>query len=306
MKKFILPIIITIISFQNLQACDICGCGVGSNYIGILPDFTKKIAGFRYRYNSMLTHIGVGGIQSYLSKEEFYRTLELYGGWNIGKKFRVMAAIPYSFNQSNNQGITREKNGLGDISFTGFYQLVNSKKILRNKLLVQSLFIGAGIKLPTGKYNPADKQSTNQNANLFQLGTASLDYSMNAMYDIRLQDIGLNVNASYKLNTANRYNYSYGNKLSTTAQLYYKYRIKNRLLLAPNAGFLFEHSSTDIDNHFKVDMSGGNISCLSLGMEAGVKKVAIGFNWQTPISQNLANGFVKANNRAMLHVSFSF
>jgi hypothetical protein len=34
--------------------------------------------------------------------------------------------------------------------------------------------------------------------------------------------------------------------------------------------------------------------------------MAVGANWQTPFSQNLAGGFVKANDRAMVHLSFMF
>ncbi|MFT3909221.1 MAG: transporter [Ferruginibacter sp.] len=306
MKKLITLLIITSMLISKTKACDICGCGVGSYYIGILSDFSKKIMGLRYRYNSLRTHIGAGGMQTYLTSSEHYNTLELWGGWNIGKRFRIMATIPYGFNERINQGITKEKNGLGDISVSGFYQLINSKKTINKKLLVQSLFIGGGIKLPTGKYNAADKANTSENANLFQLGTASVDYTLNAMYDVRLQDIGLNINASYKMNTANKYDYNYGNKLSVGTQLYYKYRIKNKLLLAPNAGLLFENAAKDIDRKFDVDISGGRILCGSIGLETGFRKIAIGANWQTPLSQNLANGFVKAGNRCMLHVSFSF
>ncbi len=262
--------------------------------------------GLRYRYNSLRTHIGAGGMQTYLTSSERYNTLELWGGWNIGKRFRIMATIPYGFNERINQGIAKQKNGLGDISLSGFYQLINSKKMIAKKLLVQTLFIGGGIKLPTGKYNAADKSNTNENANLFQLGTASFDYTLNAMYDIRLQDIGLNINASYKMNTANKYDYNYGNKLSAGTQLYYKYRIKKKLLLAPNAGLLYEHAAKDIDRKFNVDISGGRILNASLGLETMFKRIAVGANWQTPLSQNLASGFVKANNRCMLHVSFSF
>jgi hypothetical protein len=250
------------------------------------------------------THIGAGGSTTYLTSNEQYKTVELWGGWNIGRKFRVMAAIPYSFNERINQGITNSKNGIGDISLNGYYRLFNKRNSISNKLIVQSLWIGAGIKLPTGKYSPADKQNTTTNANLFQLGTASVDFSVNAMYDLRVQDIGMNISGSYKMNTENKYHYSYGNKLNGSAQLYYKIRIKNSMLIAPNAGVAYEKSKKDIDNKFSVDISGGKLLMGTVGVELAYKKISVGANWQTPLSQNLANGFVKANNRAMIHVSF--
>ena len=120
MKK-ITVLVITLFFIAEANACDICGCGVGSYYIGILPEFHKHIFGFRYRFNSLTTHIGAGGTTTYLTSAERYQTMELWAGWNIGKRFRVMAAVPYAFNERENQGTTHSKNGLGDISFTGYY-----------------------------------------------------------------------------------------------------------------------------------------------------------------------------------------
>lgn len=304
MKKIFFAIFICL-CFSKTRACDICGCGVGGSYIGLLPEFHSKIFGLRYRYNSLRTHIGVGGTTSYLTTNETYRTMELWGGWNISNKFRLMAAIPYSFNERTNQGTSNTKNGIGDITVTGYYQLLNKKNtVFSDKLLIQSLWIGGGVKLPTGKYNPSDKAAISENTNLFQLGTASVDFTANAMYDIRLQDAGINVSASYKINTENKYHYRYGNKFNTSAQAYYKFRIKNTVMIAPNAGIMYETSQKDLDNKFAVDVSGGNLLTGALGIETAYKKISVGANWQTPLSQNLANGFAKANNRMMVHVSF--
>jgi len=303
MKKIIILITIMITIGTTATACDICGCGVGNSYLGILPEFRKTIFGLRYRYNSLFTHIGAGGATTYLTSKEKYSTIELWGGWNIGKKFRIMTALPYSFNERVNQGNTTSKNGIGDITITGYYQLVNSKKQLNNKLLVQSLWIGGGIKLPTGKYNPADKTGTNE-TNLFQLGTASTDFTLNAMYDIRLQDAGLNISSSYKMNTANKYEYCYGNKFSINGQAYYKFRVKNKVTIAPNAGVMYETAQKDKDNSFIADISGGNLLMGTAGVELSGKKISVGANIQTPFSQSLASGTVKTRNRAMVHVSY--
>lgn len=303
MKKIILLLVFS--SFSTaMMACDICGCGIGNNYIGILPDFTKHILGLRYRYNSLQTHLGEGGVPTYLTTSERYKTIELWSGWNIGKKFRVMASVPYSYNERSSQGINRFKQGIGDVNLSGYYELINTRKPVNSKLLVQSLWAGGSIKLPTGSYNPADKSGSTQSNNLFQLGTASIDYTISAMYDLRLQDIGMNITANYKINTANKYHYTYGNKFGVNAQSYYKFRIRKHIMVAPNAGVQFEQSAKDIDDKISVDVSGGNLLLGTLGVETAYRKIAIGANWQTPLSQNLAMGFVKARDRFMLHISF--
>jgi len=305
-KKILLPVIIFLFATATATACDICGCGTGNSYIGILPDFYKHIFGLRYRYNSLNTHLGAGGASTYLTTNEKYSIAELWGGWTFNNKWRVMATLPYSMNEKTNQGSTKSKNGISDISVAAYYQLLNKKSdAFTNKLLVQSLWIGGSIKLPTGQYNPADKSSLNQNTNLFQLGTGSVDYSLAAMYDLRLQDIGLNMAASYKINTANNYQYTYGNKLSLSTQAYYKIRAK-KISLAPNAGIQYEEAKKDMDNNLAVDLSGGNMLLGTAGVEASFGKIAVGANFQTPLSQNLASGFVKANNRLMVHVAFAF
>jgi len=305
MKRYII-IMMAIILLPALSfACDICGCGAGNNYIGILPDFHKHIIGLRYRYNAMLTHVGVGGTSTYLTTREKYNTIEAWGGWNIGKRFRLMAVLPYSINSKTNQDVVKVRSGLGDISLSGFYQLLNKRSPVGNKLLVQSLWIGGGIKLATGQYNPADKSASGQNTNLFQLGTGSYDFNISAMYDIRLQDAGININSAYKINTANRHDYQYGNKFNFNTQAYYKFRVKKKWMVAPNAGIQYETSQTDRDGNIQVTVSGGNVLLGTLGVETVIGKMAIGANYQTPISQQLANGIVKAQSRLMLHVSFA-
>jgi hypothetical protein len=307
MKKYIFALFFLLLEAQGSMGCDICGCGVGSYYIGILPDFNKRIIGLRYRYNQMSSHLGVNGSTSYLTSSEQYQTVELWVAWNLGPKFRIMANIPQNFNKRTNQAGVNKKAGLGDISFNGFYQLLNKRTVVKSrKLLVQSLWVGAGLKLPTGEYNPADKQNTTSASNLFQLGTASFDYSFNLMYDIRYDDAGLNLNSSYKFNSQNKYEYSYGNKFNLSVQAYYKWRMVKHLSVSPNAGILIETSKNDIDQRIQVYASGGQIVMATLGAETIHKSIAFGFGFQTPVSQQLANGMVSSGSRFFGHVSYLF
>ena len=81
-----LKTVITVFLFASSplvsMACDICGCGIGNNYIGILPEFNSKIIGVRYRSNNLWTDIGANGAHTYLTPEERYQTTELWGAWN--------------------------------------------------------------------------------------------------------------------------------------------------------------------------------------------------------------------------------
>ncbi|MET3877701.1 transporter [Chitinophaga sp. OAE865] len=308
MKKILILLVCLIAGLRETYACDICGCGVGSYYIGLLPDFKKKFIGVRYQYKTLRAHLGPGGTTSYLTTGETYQTAEIWGGWNIGKRFRILGFIPVNFNSRENQGVTMSRSGIGDIALVGYYRLMDQQHTTGNgKLLVQSLWIGGGVKTPTGKYEPAEHKENEDAPNNFQLGTASTDFSLNAMYDIRLMDFGVNANVSYKINTNNKYDYRYGNKFTANLLAYYKIRVAEKVTLAPDAGILYETAEKDTEaKRYRVDVSGGYSLLATVGMEATMGAVSIGGNFQPAISQQLADNRIKAGNRAMVHVTYLF
>lgn len=296
-----------LLSAAGVQACDICGCGAGSAYIGILPDFSTHIVGIRYRYNSIRSHVSAPGTVSYLTTTERYHTAELWGGWTFGKKVRVMASLPFSYNRRSSQEEQVSRSGIGDVTVQAFYRLFSGRRTLGEKLLVQDLWIGGGIKLPSGRYEPSDNDAASgKSANLFQLGTGSIDFMLAGMYDLRLQDAGLNIAASYKMNTANSYGYNYGDKLSGTAQFYYKFRTGKQTGLTPNAGMSYERSARDLSHEYPVFTSGGYVLSGMLGAELQHKKIAAGCSWQAPLGQELAKSIVQARDRLMLHIALMF
>ncbi len=289
------------------KACDICGCGVGSYYIGILPEYNKRFIGLRYQHKTLQTHLGPLRQVTPLTTDETYQTAELWGGWNVGKRFRVLAFVPYNFIQKSSQDANVSKNGLGDVALMGYYNIFTNSNTVNSKLLVHSLWLGAGIKAPTGTYKAAEKLAVQDNPNNFQLGTASTDFTLNAAYDVRLNDLGMNVNVNYKINTENKYGYRYGNKLTTNALLYYKFRLFHKFTIAPNAGLLYETAVKDVeDNKYEVAVSGGYSTSVVTGFEFAMSKLSIGANYQSVVAQELANKRAKAGNRLMLHLSVPF
>ncbi|MEE1884116.1 transporter [Pedobacter flavus] len=306
-KKIILIALLSSCTFTLVRACDICGCGVGSYYLGLLPEFNKRFAGLRYQHKSLATHLGPNGERTPISADETYQSTELWGGVNFGKKFRVLAFIPYNFNEKVAQTGNGSKNGLGDIALMGYYGLADHRTSVGQKLLVQSLWVGAGVKLPTGKYEPSERLAVSESPNNFQLGTASTDFTLNATYDIRLQDLGLNVNLNYKINTENKHNYRYGKKFTSNILLYHKFRIAKLLTIAPNIGVLYETAEKDMENKkYEIETSGGYSLSAIAGMEFSFKRISMGTNYQNVHSQALAGRRALAGNRWMIHTSFAF
>lgn len=307
MKKRYAILLLILASFSAARACDICGCGVGSYYLGLLPEFNKRFGGIRYQHKGLQTHLGPQGQRTPITANETYQSVELWGGWNIGNKFRVLAFVPYNFNLRESQTGNGQKDGLGDIALMGYYGLFDHRTSLGQQFLVQSLWVGAGIKVPTGKYEASERLAMTESPNNFQLGTASTDFTLNAIYDVRLQDLGLNVNLNYKINTENSHGYRYGNKFTSNVLAYYKFRLAKSLSIGPNAGVLYETAVKDVeDDQYEVATSGGHSLSAVAGVEMSLKKFSVGANYQNVRSQNLAGGRAYAGNRLMLHTSFAF
>ena len=305
-KKYIITFLL-LLGFGITKACDICGCGVGSYYLGILPEYNKRFIGLRYQYKTLTTHLGPSGERSPLTADETYQSTELWGGWNIGKRFRILAFVPYNFNKRESQTGDGNKSGLGDIAVMGYFKLFENMNTVSSGMLVQSLWIGGGIKVPTGKYEPTERLAIQESPNNFQLGTASTDFTVNAAYDIRYNDLGLNTNVTYKMNTENSHEYRYGNKFTANALLYHKFRIAGKFTVSPNVGLLYETARKDVESSkYDIDVSGGKAVSILMGAEFAFKNISIGGNFQKIGSQDLAGGRVKAGNKMMVHVSLPF
>ena len=307
MKKTTITALFILFAVTVSKACDICGCGVGSYYLGILPEYNKRFIGLRYQHKTLVTHLGPFGERTPITADETYQSVELWGGYNIGTHFRVLVFVPYNFNERKTQDTQGTKNGLGDIAVMGYFKLFDNMGTAGERMLVQSLWVGGGIKAPTGKYEPSERLQVQESPNNFQLGTASTDFTLNAAYDIRWNDLGLNANLNYKINTNNKYDYRYGNKFTSNALVYHKFRIAQKVTVAPNIGVLYETAEKDLENKkYNVAVSGGYSVSAVGGVEVGMKGLSFGANYQNVRSQNLAGGRAEGGNRLMVHMSLPF
>lgn len=304
MKKiFLFILVMNILFVSTVKACDICGCGVSNIYIGILPQFNHKFFGLRYQFSSFRTRLLDDPTQF---SKDFYQTVELWGGWNIGKRIQVLGFIPYNFNyQNSDEGITH-RSGLGDVTFLANYKVFDVRSLMsNNKTFSQQLWIGGGLKLPTGKFvvDPSDPDvAAIANG---QLGSGSTDYLLNTMYNIRMGSFGINTSANYKINSTNKTDFKFGNRVSFNGFGYYAIHVARSATISPNLGLLYQHTKPSVLQDQKIDLTGGYILNGSVGTEFSIRKVAFGFSVQLPIRQNFAENQTREKLKGMVHITLA-
>ncbi len=291
---------IVLLSLQQTFACDICGCSAGNYFIGPFPQFRKHFFGTRYSFRSFDSRLASDPTQF---SKDFYQTIELWGGWNIDKKWQLIAFFPYSINRQTSDDGVKKSNGLGDMTFIINYNLLNKRtRGNHGNIISQQLLVGGGVKLPTGKF-AADSSDILATANN-QAGTGSVDFILNAMYTYHINDWGINSSINYKINNSAN-NYQFGNRLSSSA---FVFRSISGITTTfnPNVGLLYENLAPGKLNSLKIEDNGGYALLAAAGLEVNFSKMALGFNAQLPLSQNLSNGQTSTKLRGMFHLTFTF
>jgi hypothetical protein len=289
---------------EGIYACDICGCGSGNFYMGLLPSFKSRFFGVRYHFMEYNTSLVADPTQF---SHNSYNSLELWTGWNLGKKWQVLGFIPYYFNkQTDDDGVTY-KNGLGDITLLANYQLYQTPMAKRKVNSVwQELWVGGGVKLPTGKFSADTKDPDLTIADInAQIGTGSVDFLVNLNHYLHLNQFGLNTIVNYKINTVNGSDYKYGNRFTATSILSLRIPLGHVQVL-PNIGITYEHTDPNQLQKQKVDLTGGYMLGGIAGLEFYINRVAVGFNVQGPFSQQLADGQTNLRIRGMAHITYVF
>jgi len=300
MKK-ILTVSLLLMIISSSYACEFCGCGVGNFYLGIMPQFHKQFIGVRYQAQWYNSHVG---LHPSLATREFFQTTEVWGRFYPTKRLQVITLVPYLFNQQRSTTNTVYLDGLGDIPVLVNYNVINTGSEDETRALRHSAWVGGGVKLPTGKYRFVESADTGANAN-FQLGTGSVDFMVNGMYTLRYEKWGLNADATYKINTYNSNDYRFGNKINGTISLAYLQQL-NTIGLMPNAGIFLDHAARNFSGDVRLSDTGGTATFITGGVETYWKSVSMGVNYRVPVSQDLANGRIRAHDRMMVHLTFLF
>jgi hypothetical protein len=301
-KKFLLFFGISFFISAYAGACPICGCGSGNLYMGLLPDFKYHFIGFRYHYSQYNTQL-ISDPSQYSTN--YYNNMELWGGVRISRKIQLLAFVPYYVNKQVDDDGTTHTHGLGDITVMGQYMVFQSARHMgKRKTLDQQLWIGGGVKLPTGAFNAdmLDSNTTVADINA-QIGTGSVDFLLNSMYTLSIRNFGVSLSANYKINTLNGQQYKFGNKFTSNLIGFYHTSLGLNIV-TPNIGLGYENVAINTLRNKNIEFTGSRMMTGIVGVEMDFGKIGVGINGQLPIAQNFAEGQTKMKFNGMMHITY--
>jgi hypothetical protein len=299
MKKFFI-FLLPVLLFNNVKACDICGCGVGNFNPYMFPHLVQKFVSVGYNYRAYETnaHDDLGNP---MFNKEYYTTISLAAQFTFGKKIQLIGYLPFQVNEQKGPEGNKSLKGTGDAVLMINYKVfdhISDKAPLR-----QTIVAGGGVKLPTGHYQyeeGSEKEVDNAN---FQAGTGSTDFLINSLYALRYKQFAMSAGVTYKVNTSNAQNYRFGNRLLTVVQFKYV-KDAGAVSLIPNTGLIFEKMGKDSEDGLVNNHTGGYNAQAIVGLDVNNKKIATGIFYSKPIKQNLAQGSIHAMPAINVHVSF--
>lgn len=252
------------------MACDMCACGAGSNYSGIIPNFSKNLIGIRYQHQSsdyISNTVNFNG--SSAVEADIYQRADLYFRYYASKRIQLLAFVPYQIHQRIESLRSTTITGVGDINALVYYTFYNTGDSL-GKTHKHTWYAGGGVKLPTGLYQQRDETKA-MLPSLFQIGTGAYAFSIQNIYTYRYKNVGINTNLQYRYNLKNELGFKLGNQIIANANVFYLKKFTSFSLL-PSIGFLFDSIEENENFDLKNPTTGGYANIVSIGLDTYYKR----------------------------------
>lgn len=283
--------------FKLLEDCDACGCSASGGSMGFASMLNTNFIGIRYFNQAYKSTDGL--YSNSVWYRENFNTIQVWARIPVVKKIQISALVPYNFHNREIALGTQSISGLGDITVLGMYEVYKTRK--DSIAFVQTLQLGAGIKIPVGSYDEKNNGSFNPS---YQVGTGSWDYLFATEYIVKHKKIGLNAMLNYILKTENDKKYRFGNQFNYATTLFYLYETE-KISFATQVGVAGEVYQDNYQLGQKVRNTSGDILFGKMGFEVGITKYSIGASIMLPINQNLNGGNVEAQYRWSLNFNYS-
>ena len=289
--------------FLILEECDACSSSASGGGAGFGTLLYTNFVGFRYLYQDYATKSGSFGNSPWT--QDIFNATTVQGRFGLFDKVSVSAQFSY---HNNHRQLTTLKqvnanqaiSGIGDGVVLGFYTPFNT--MTADSLTIkQKLNTGLGVKIPLGEFTTANTSGNNP---AFQLGTGSWDYILALEYVIQKDHLGVNALLNYTYKTENKEGYQFGNQLNYGATLFYAFDAL-KVQVYPQVGIQGEQYQTNRLKEAEITNTSGDVVFGKIGLETTYQRWSLGFNYLTPIKQNLMADNLIANKRFSVQLNFS-
>lgn len=295
-RKLSLFALIFFFGYVQVWGCDVCGCAASGGMMGIMSNYKSNFVSFGWRYSRFSASENLDGGRDYFQQPD------LRVGLRLNRRIQIQAILPYNLNTHVADEEKSFYKGLGDgwamAEFTAFQSKDSTASAFRH-----FLSLGTGIKIPTGKFD-LENQENPMPAN-FQMGSGSWDYLLHVFYNIRLKSLGLSMDISGRLNTANTQDYRFGDQLAGTVYLSWLFQ-SSKASIMPFAGIYHEQLGKNVHNNVYQYGTGGSGTFGTMGIEAQMKRWGIRVTYTPHLSSTYAEGEISGGNRLGASLSFLF
>ncbi len=305
MLKRILLLSVSIFAiYTQAHACEVCGCAATSGSYSILPQFRQHFIGLSYVHQSFSTSHppSLLDLETPLTSTEYFNSWELWGRWNVSKRWQVMAFLPFRNNIQHFGEDEFSFSGLGDARALALYELIDFEKE-KNPWRV-NLRLGLGVSAPTGSYENDKYNGDIVHRNL-QTGTGAWGVNSTAIFTLRRKALGLINTLNYSHFTSNPSAVRFGDRWNINTQLFYWLEAR-KVSVLPKLGWSFDYFNQDRENGEPMELSGGGGHALSIGMDIYFKRFALIAEWRTPFAQTWSANSVEQRDYMALNILYSF
>ncbi len=287
--------------YSYFDFCDTCGCGSSGGSMGYGTGLNNNFLGLRYIGQQYRSRDGIFADSPWI--DERFNTVQLWGNFPIAERILLNVMVPYQFHQRTlPDGTDQDIRGLGDMSILGLYNLIKGTPDSIVSIKPEHyLQVGAGIKMPTGKF---DRENNLGSVNpSFQLGNGSWDYVLAMNYGFTHRNWGVSTLLNYTIKTENPKEYKFGNQINYGINVFKTYYVSNSLSLTPIAGLAGESYGTNREFDTDVANTKGDVFLGKVSMEATYNQFSLGILGMLPLDQNLNNGKVELKNRVSIYLN---
>jgi hypothetical protein len=279
-----------VIVSMNSSACDACGCSIGGDSWGIMPNNYRHFVGLRFQYRSyhnshpiLTDHPSSGNTTG---DDYFYRS-EIMGRFVLHPRLMLFATLPYRYNERMEEGIKTTTSGMGDAS------LQLQWMVLRPGCAdwKHALQLSAGSEAPTGKFTFSHDVPIS-----LQNGSGSWDWMAGFNYTIRFRNAGMTIEGTRRINGYSNegFGYDWGNSTSGGAKLFTTIHQDSSATWMPWTGINAEYYETNLENktyQIKASYTEGHLISWNAGLDYYSSNYGFSLEAGLPLVNQLSSGY---------------